>query len=277
MIDGKPSETAQIVCLMRALEYKWNGEKSLLSDKYAEFFLSGRFKFWHSFLSGVSGRILFPAFQWLYDAAVLRSALMDEYVRKHGNECPVVILGAGFDSRAVRMKEQMRKGVYEIDFPATQEYKRSVLRQNEIDDSHVSYYNADFMENTLMEILSGLNLQGRKVILIWEGVSMYLTEELVYETVRNIGQYFGKDSVLIADFWLQSFALPEFINRSVQHLFQILWDEPILFGTSPEELKKNLEEKEGFECGIMSYDSLSEMFSVPKTLYSPFFTAIVKY
>lgn len=277
MIEGKPSETAQIVCLMRALENFREKEKSLLKDKYAEYFLFGRFKFWLSFLTGIPGILFFPTYQWLYDAAVLRHALMDEVIRQNADKLPVVILGAGFDSRSLRLKEHLKNGIYEIDFEATQKMKHSILKKHGFNTDHVHYIKANFAEQKLEDILEPLNLKGKPVVLIWEGVTMYLEEGIVFDTIKTIGDYFGKGTIAIADFWMHSLPLPQFFRAPIKALFHILWDEPIIFGTSTEYLKERVAKMSGLTCEIYDYTALSKKFNTPRSIYSPFFTAVLKY
>ncbi|MCB1159805.1 MAG: class I SAM-dependent methyltransferase [Leptospiraceae bacterium] len=277
MKEGKPSETAQIVCLMRALEHEWKKDNSLLQDKYAKHFLQGRFQLWLNLLSGPVGKLFFPTYQWLYDAAILRSALMDEYIIKYAHTMPVVLLGAGFDSRSLRLKPYLKQGIYEIDFHATQELKKQILNSQNYDTSHVSYHTADFTQKTLYEILEPLQLKNRPVILIWEGVTMYLEEALIYDTIKTIGQYFAKGTYLIADYWLHSFPLPGFILNPIRDMFSLFWDEPIVFGTFPEELERKIRKINGPKYRSYNYENLSKHFAVNRTLFSPFFTAVLEY
>ena len=37
---------------------------------------------------------------------------------------PVVLLGAGYDSRSLRLKDHIKHGIWEFDFPATQRRKK---------------------------------------------------------------------------------------------------------------------------------------------------------
>jgi methyltransferase (TIGR00027 family) len=277
MKEGRPSETAQIVCLMRALEYEWKKEESLLKDKYAKMFLTGRYDLWLRVLSSFGGQITFPSFQWIFDAAILRSALMDEVIKGNSHQYPVILLGAGFDSRSLRLKDYLKKGIYEIDFPATQILKKSILEEHKLDTSHVTYIEADFDETPIDKIFDGLGLRNAPVILIWEGVTMYLEEQLVYNTIKEVGNYFGKGTILLADYWLQSFPLPQFLQNSIRDIFAVLWNEPIVFGTSEEELQKNISKQTNVQMKIFDYKYLCKHFGVKGTIYSPFFTAKMEY
>ena len=91
----------------------------------------------------------------------------------------VVILGAGYDTRAYRIEGIEKARVFEVDHPATQEAKLKRLKKI-IDPmpDHVTFVPIDFNAQTLAERLpsSGYNEHG-KTLFIWQGVTGYLTAE----------------------------------------------------------------------------------------------------
>jgi methyltransferase (TIGR00027 family) len=100
-----------------------------------------------------------------------------------------VILGAGLDTFAYRNPHaESALRVFEVDYPATQEWKRRNLQEARIriPDS-VTYAPVDFEHQTLAE---GLRLAGydsaKPAFFSWLGVTMYLTDEAVESTFRLI-------------------------------------------------------------------------------------------
>ncbi len=96
-----------------------------------------------------------------------------------------VVLGAGLDTFAYRNphSESLLR-VFEVDFPATQEWKRHQLQEAGIAiPPSVTYAPVDFEHQTLAE---GLSLVGfdpaRATFFSWLGVTMYLTEDAVMST-----------------------------------------------------------------------------------------------
>jgi len=93
-----------------------------------------------------------------------------------------VVLGAGLDTFAYRnpyAAEGLR--VFEVDHPATQGWKRTVLSKVEIEEpASVTYVPVDFETQTLPERLSacGFNTNAPSYF-SWLGVVMYLTRETV--------------------------------------------------------------------------------------------------
>jgi methyltransferase (TIGR00027 family) len=96
-----------------------------------------------------------------------------------------VVLGAGLDTFAYRNPHRdFALRVFEVDYPATQEWKRQKLAAAGIAiPPSVTYAPVDFERQTLAE---GLKLAGfdasKAVFFSWLGVTMYLTEEAVMAT-----------------------------------------------------------------------------------------------
>jgi methyltransferase (TIGR00027 family) len=102
-----------------------------------------------------------------------------------------VILGAGLDTFAYRNPyPESALRVFEVDYPATQEWKRRNLQQAQIAvPSSVTYAPVDFEHQTLAE---GLRLAGhdatRPTFFSWLGVTMYLSDDSIESTFRLIAQ-----------------------------------------------------------------------------------------
>jgi len=100
-----------------------------------------------------------------------------------------VILGAGLDTFAYRNPfPQVR--VFEVDFPATQEWKRSKLADASIPlPENLIFVPLDFEHKTLADGLreSGLNLAA-PAFFSWLGVVPYLTMEAFRATLATVAQ-----------------------------------------------------------------------------------------
>ena len=98
-----------------------------------------------------------------------------------------VILGAGLDTFAYRNPFPNLR-VFEVDHPATQEWKRQRLHAENIaiPDS-VTYAPVDFNSQTLADGLRAANFQADKpAFFSWLGVTMYLENQTVLDTLRFI-------------------------------------------------------------------------------------------
>jgi methyltransferase (TIGR00027 family) len=119
----------------------------------------------------------------------------------------VVILGAGYDTRAYRFAA-LKGGVkvFEVDHPATQNVKREKIKKilGYLPD-YVVYVPIDFEKEKVDERLfeSGYD-RSLKTLFIWEGVTMYVTGEAVDETLAFVVHNSGEGSSIIFDYVLGS-------------------------------------------------------------------------
>jgi methyltransferase (TIGR00027 family) len=193
MRAGHASHTAEQNALLRALESSRPEGRRLFEDPLAADFLT-----WP--LSLVGRLALVPGFRrfvpWTIDrrwpgvrsSVVARTRLIDDVItasfREHVEQ--VVILGAGFDSRAYRLPVLRGITVFEVDHPDTQAAKRSVLeRVLRAPPAHVRFVPCDFDERGLESAFAGTGYsESARTFLLWEGVTNYLTEAAVDATLR---------------------------------------------------------------------------------------------
>jgi methyltransferase (TIGR00027 family) len=140
-----------------------------------------------------------PMAQGLRSSVVVRSRLAeDEWVQ--ANERGVrqyVVLGAGLDTSAYRHAGRPGR-TFEVDLPATQAWKRARLAETgiAIPDS-VHYVPVDFETVSLAEGLASAGFDsGQPAYFSWLGVTMYLEEAAVTETLRFIGSCAKGSAVL---------------------------------------------------------------------------------
>lgn len=100
-----------------------------------------------------------------------------------------VVLGAGLDTFAFRNPHPGLR-VFEVDFPATQEWKRGLLAQAGIGESEsVRFVSLDFERKTLAEGLAETEFDFQAPAFFgWLGVVPYLTREAFRSTLRVIGK-----------------------------------------------------------------------------------------
>ena len=119
-----------------------------------------------------------------------------------------VLLGAGLDTFAYRNPwPELR--VFEVDHPATQQWKRELLAENRIDvPKNLTYVAIDFERQLLPERLadSGFD-QSAPAFFAWLGVVPYLTLAAFRGTVSFIEAHAGGSGVVL-DYGLPRAALP---------------------------------------------------------------------
>ncbi len=117
----------------------------------------------------------------------------------------VVILGAGFDTRAYRIPGIEVTRVFEIDHPNTQQVKLERLQRAIATlPANVTFVPVDFNTQTLEQRLlaSGYNPRA-KTFFLWQGVTYFLTEEGVDSTLAFIAHHSGPGSAVIFDYFYQ--------------------------------------------------------------------------
>ncbi|MFL0248188.1 class I SAM-dependent methyltransferase [Candidatus Clostridium stratigraminis] len=122
----------------------------------------------------------------------------------------LVILGAGFDTRAFRISGINSIKVYEVDLPFIQDKKKSILKKHlgELPDN-IIFTPIDFNIHTLDKVLENNGLDfSEPIVFIWEGVTQYITEEAVKNTLKFISK------VSIGSVVLFSYILKEVIDRT---------------------------------------------------------------
>jgi len=121
----------------------------------------------------------------------------------------VVILGAGFDSRAYRFhKAYPRLVFFEVDLPATISAKQSVVRKViGALPAHVHYAPIDFNTQSLDDVLSGAGYDSaRRTLFILEGVTMYVSAAGNDATFEFIRRHSPAGSLLVYDYILRDVA-----------------------------------------------------------------------
>jgi methyltransferase (TIGR00027 family) len=151
----------------------------------------------------------------------------------------VVLLGAGYDTRALRLPELAAARVFEVDHPATQARKRAVLdRLGARSPAH--YLSWNFERVPMAELPAALAAAGHDrqlpTFTIWEGVTMYLTEPAIDASLRAIHAWSAPGSELAMTYFTRSrLAEPSLATRAVQQVVA-RFGEPWRFGWAPEEL-----------------------------------------
>lgn len=141
---------------------------------------------------------------------VARTRYIDELLKSQIAEGikQLVIMGAGYDSRAYRFSELQQGGVkvFEVDQPDTQ-----VLKMTRVATllgslpKHVVYVHVD-LDTEKLEVNLVKNGYNRNLntLFIWEGVMMYLTAESIDRTLSFIADNSGDGTCVVFDYLYES-------------------------------------------------------------------------
>jgi methyltransferase (TIGR00027 family) len=148
-----------------------------------------------------------------------------------------VLLGAGLDTFAHRNPHQQLR-VFEVDHPATQQWKRELLKGNALPaPANLTYAPVDFEHETLPEQLlaAGFNAQ-EPAFFAWLGVVPYLTLPAFRATLSFIAEQ-PTGSGVVFDYGQPRSALPFFeqlAHDSLASRVQLAGEPFQLFFTPPE-------------------------------------------
>ena len=100
----------------------------------------------------------------------------------------VVVLGAGLDTFAYRSSLGGAVRVFEVDHPATQEWKRRLLAEAGIPQpASLTFAPIDFEKGTLADGLAAAGFdRDKQTFFTWLGVAPYLTEQAVFSTLEFV-------------------------------------------------------------------------------------------
>jgi methyltransferase (TIGR00027 family) len=193
-------------------------DRRLFDDPYSEKLLSLSWKFWFS-LTHLPGMLAFllklreRLTPGVIGGLICRTRYIDDVLLEAIREgCEAVVnLGAGMDSRALRIPGIETVRYFELDFPELLKDKRAYIdKKGGGLPANVTLVPIDFNSQDIGEELmkAGYSLSAR-TFFIWEGVTQYISREAVDNTLRYIaGSVTGSRIVF-------TYVLKSFIDGSV--------------------------------------------------------------
>jgi methyltransferase (TIGR00027 family) len=251
MRRNQSSLTAAGIAIARAVESEKPEGERICYDPYAHqfvpgwlystlaFFIRSGYASWRG--PGV-GEFLVARERYIDD-------VLQDYLDKDLQQ--LVILGAGYDSRAYRFERlKSRVKVFEVDHPATQADK--VARVKAVFGripGHVTFVPVDFNTQTLEMRLpeSGFD-PNLKTLFIWQGVVMYLTNESVDNTLNFVLQNSAPGNAIVFDYIYHQ-ALNEVRKHgeiSNMRRYRFMTGEGLTFGIEEGTIEAFLKQR-GFE------------------------------
>jgi methyltransferase (TIGR00027 family) len=193
------ADTAYAIAYMRAEEGRRPLAERLFEDPYASLFADAG-------QHAMEGTRRFLDLPFILESVRLRTRAYDDFVREGlaAGVTQIVLLGAGFDARGLRLPEIPAHGarVYEIDFPRQLEDKRRILAAGGFAlppwIAHVACdLAAPGFEERLAEDLeaSGFHL-GRGARVIMEGVTAYIDRTTLDHNLAFVARACGRGSTV---------------------------------------------------------------------------------
>ena len=240
----RPSKTAELAAAIRALHLR-RVSPPVFEDHLA---LAMCGSFWRGVASSrvlswlvVDGllRRLSPIMPAVYTRARFGEDRLEIAVRQGVGQ--YVIIGAGYETLAMRRADLMtRLVVYELDQAATQETKRRRMRKAGIPTpERLRYVAADLNTENLDDALDRAGFDAaRPALFSWFGVTYYLGEDAIRQTLRSIAAKMAPGSSVMFDY----LAAPESTPAAARGLRKRCADfvarrgEPWISSFSPTEI-----------------------------------------
>ena len=171
-----------------------------------------------------------------------------------------VILGAGMDTFAFRKPEMMEKlEVFEVDHPATQEFKLHRLAELEWEHpAKLHFISIDFTKESLVTALTSASSYDSKTktFFSWLGVTYFLTRDEVFTTLRSIAEVASAGSIIVFDYLDIDAFIPEKMSLKMQESLEFLRNigEPMITGLNPSTLDEDLS-----SLGFHLHENLSQV------------------
>jgi len=207
-------------------------------------------------------RLISPS---LREAIVLRARYFDDQARQCiAAGCrQVVLLGAGYDSRYVRMPEFRGVRVYELDLESTQVIKKTLTRRlfGRL-PANVTYVAADLSRDPMVPRLKNAGFRPHvKTVFIWEGVTLFLNRDIIEETLGVIAAL-GAGHHVLFDFVPPDLVAGETGHRGNRQLLQLCAGikEPLTFGCLPADMGKILKNLGYADVSVIGLQEASRIY-----------------
>lgn len=254
-VEKRASDTAMFAAIHRYISFLEGNPNFRGSDHLARLFVPSKTKFFLSlaFIRRHVRRKLTKIVPGTHEYIVARTKYFDDLFKQAltDNISQVVFLGAGYDTRAIRFKDSIRETkIFELDVPTTQKQKRGLLLKAGISvPDQLSFVPINFNKESLQNVLANAGYdKSKKSFFIWEGVTYYLPEETVKNTLGTIKNHSGAGSTVAFDYFYKSIVQGKSDSYGAKQLIKEVSKsgEPFQFGVDPGKIESFLAEN-GFD------------------------------
>lgn len=264
-----PSKMAEMIALHRVAESLLPEDRRICYDPYAIHFVDPvTLEFARKNPEKVKEmrehyERLFPG---LGNSIRARVRYFDDFVKATVDDSleQLVILGAGYDTRAYRIDGLSKIKVFEVDHPATQVIKQEKIKKifGQLPE-HVVYVPVDFEREDLGEkLLENGYDKSQKTLFVMEGLIMYIPAGAVDETLSFITGNSGKGSRIIFDYYPQSLVDGTSNLETAANIRKYVAEqgEPLLFGINEDEVGEFLAERGFSQIGNVTSKEYKEAY-----------------
>jgi methyltransferase (TIGR00027 family) len=254
----------------KAFEYSLPPERRVIEDPFAKYYAGGIGMKTVTWMQAINPSIR--------KAVVLRARFMDDYSRQclgEGFE-QVVLLGAGYDSRCLRLEEFRDASVFELDLDSTQVIKKALTRRllGKLPEN-VTHVAVDFSKDSVIDKLMKAGFQKQeKTLFIWEGVTLFLNQDIVEETLGRLTEM-GPGNRVVFDFLPPELIDDETDYKGNRELLKLCASvqEPLTYGYPPAKMKGMLKNLGYGRVNIVSMREANRIYSGSGQIEDSYFFA----
>lgn len=263
------SRMAEGIALQRFAESRLPDDERILSDPYAMYFIDPNLLRWaasHPAEAKALAEDMEQKMPGWGNAIRARARYFDDVVNNEASRGleQLVILGAGYDTRAYRLDRLRTLTVFEVDRPETQHVKTDTITK--ILGSlppHVAFVPADLTEDNLGQQLARAGFsRTRRTLFVMEGLVMYMPRAAVERLLSCIVQNSGPGSSVLFDY------IPDWVIEGTSNTegaknileYTITVGEPIRSGFAEGEVVPFLERLGCVGVNVVTRDDFRRLY-----------------
>ncbi len=178
--------------------------------------------------------------QGIFGVQICRTRYIDDTVQAAISKGvgQLIILGAGLDTRPYRLPKMDVVKVFEVDLPAVQTNKMEKIKKHfgQLPEN-VTFIPIDFDTQNLETVFARTTYDSSKpTVFIWEGVTQYISEEAVQQTLAFVGKS-ASGSIIVFTYVLKSIIERRSDIPDADHMMDtVAKTAPWVFGLEPSSL-----------------------------------------
>jgi methyltransferase (TIGR00027 family) len=137
------------------------------------------------------------------DLVTARTRYFDAIIERRMPEVEqFVVMGAGYDTRCYGSLRTGPQRFFEADEAVTQQVKIAAVADAGLETAGVTFVTVDFEKEDTFERLEAAGYDAsKKTLYLWEGVTLYLTEESVRRGLQDMKRHAAPGSIIVADIY----------------------------------------------------------------------------
>jgi len=236
---GKGKKLGVSFSAIKALQYRWNGHYfNIRPDPLSVAFIKkfpceSHFGLWSVLGALIISKRLFgfttravklvEPEETFDSTAVTRVLIFDRIMEKYVNEMEQIVLpGAGFDLIALYFTKGKKVKVFELDQVNTLNVKVETLKKAGIKHDWITYIPVEYSNESWVDKLleAGFD-KTKKTLFLWQSVSLFLEDDIVKETLREMSDLCVDGSIIAQDFYSKAFMLGD-ISKMAKRQISII-------------------------------------------------------